>query len=96
MRRFREFAIEVQFEKRADGRYYVYSHQVSGLRLGGTDLEAICADIEPAVKHLLKHNAKIDADQVRWDPPFEEIQRQFNQPAQGDGKTTGLVKFKAA
>jgi predicted RNase H-like HicB family nuclease len=96
MRKASEFAIELQFEKRSDGRYHVHSPSVAGLHLAGMDLTALCADVEPAIKHLLKHNAKIDADQVRWVPTLDEIQHQFKQPAQGDGKATYVVKFKAA
>jgi hypothetical protein len=96
MRRAGEFVIELQFEKRSDGRYHVYSPNVAGLHLAGLNLPALCADVEPAVKHLLKHNANIEADQVRWVPTLEEVQHQFKEPAQGDGKATYVVKFKAA
>lgn len=91
-----EFAIELLFEKRSDGRYHVHSPNVPGLHLAGFDLKALCDDVEPAVKHLLQHNAKIEADEVRWVPTIEEVRQRFETPAQGDGKATYLVKLKAA
>ncbi len=96
MGRAGEFTIELLFEKRSDGRYHVYSPSVAGLHLAGMDLRALCADVEPAVKHLLRQNARIDADQVRWVPTLDEVQHQFTEPAQGGGRATYLVKFKAA
>ena len=96
MKQANEFTIELRFDKRSDGRYHVHSPSVAGLHLAGMDLKALCADVEPAVKHLLKHNAKIEADQVRWVPTLEEIQQHFKQPAQGDGRATYVVRFKAA
>lgn len=81
MARAPEFKIELIFEKRPDGRYYIHSSNVPGLHLAGPDLAALCADIEPAVKDLLKGNMQIDVDEVRWIPTLEEMQKHFGVPA---------------
>ena len=54
-----EFSIALLFDQRSDGRYFIHSPHVPGLRSTGLDREALCADIEPVVKELLLHNPEI-------------------------------------
>lgn len=91
-----QFTIQLEFDKRADGRYHVHSDNVPGLYLAGADIHALCDDVGPAVIHLLKHNMKIDADDVRWVPTLQEVRQQFHHPAESDGKATYIVTYKAA
>jgi hypothetical protein len=72
-----EFRIRLWFDRRPDGRYYIHSPNVPGLHLAGRDLRALCDDIDPAVKQLLRNNLKIEVDEVRWMPTIEEMQRQL-------------------
>ena len=68
-----EFAVRLVFDKHADGRYHIYSPNVPGLHLAGTDLDALRRDIEPVVKDLLLHNKKLVVEKVRWVPPLESV-----------------------
>ena len=91
-----EFSIELLFDQRSDGRYFIHSPHVPGLRLAGPDLEALCADIEPAVKDLLQHNRELAVESIRWVPSIDEVLKEFDRPAQIDKKATYLVKLSAA
>jgi hypothetical protein len=75
-----EFAIQLVFDKRLDGRIHVHSPSVPGLHLAGNDLEAIQSDIEPIVKDLLFHNANVVVDRIRWVPSLEDVVRQLATP----------------
>jgi hypothetical protein len=90
-----EFAIELVFTKRRNGRCYVHSPSIPGLHLAGSDLELIRADIEPSVKDLLLHNSGIVVDQIRWVPSLEQITQSIKDdtpPSQPPpGKPTYLV-----
>ncbi len=81
MKRIGEFQIELHWEKHPNGRYYVSSGNVPGLHLGGRDIKAIRADIEPVVKQLLKNNLKIEADHVRWMPSLDDVIAKLDAPA---------------
>jgi len=72
-----EFAIQLVFDKRHDGRIHVHSPSVPGLHLAGHDLQSIQSDIEPIVKDLLLHNANVVVDRIRWVPSLEEVVRQM-------------------
>jgi hypothetical protein len=76
-----EFAIQLVFDKRRDGRFHVRSPNVPGLYLAGRDSTAIRADIEPIVKDLLYHNSNLIVDQIRWVPSLEEIVRSMAAPS---------------
>ena len=91
-----EFSIELLFDQRSDGRYFVHSPHVPGLRLAGPDLEALCADIEPAVKDLLLHNRKLAVESIRWVPSIDEVLEQFDLPAQIDKRATYVVRLSGA
>lgn len=91
-----EFSIELLFDQRSDGRYFIHSPHVPGLRLAGPDLEALCADIEPAVKDLLQHNRKLAVESIRWVPSIDEVLKKFDRPAQIGKKATYLVRLSAA
>jgi len=67
------FVIELFFEKKGDGRFYVQSPNLAGLHLAGRDIETIRADIEPIVKDLLLYNSKFHADEIVWVPSLEQI-----------------------
>ncbi len=91
-----EFSIELLFDQRSDGRYFIHSPHVPGLRLAGPDLEALCADIEPTVKDLLQHNRKLAVESIRWVPSIDEVLKEFDLPAQIGKKATYLVRLSAA
>lgn len=91
MEQMHEYRIELNFEKRSDGYYHIYSPHVPGLHLGGTDLGALVADIEPVVKDLLWENRKITADHIRWIPPLDDVQRQLLAP---EAKEVFLVEVR--
>lgn len=76
-----EFAIQLIFDQRHDGRFHVHSPSVPGLHLAGDDLGAIQADIEPIVKDLLLHNAKVIVDRIRWVPSIEDVVKQLSPPS---------------
>jgi hypothetical protein len=96
-----EFAIQLLFDRRRDGRFHVHSPNVPGLHLAGRDLGEIREDIEPIVKDLLYHNSNVIVDQIRWVPSLEEVvsrmsgasARRKNAPP---GPTTLLVTGRAA
>ena len=90
------FSIEFLFDQRSNGRYFIHSPHVPGLRLAGPDLEALCADIEPAVKDLLQHNRKLAVESIRWVPSIDEVLKEFDRPAQIGKKATYLVRLSAA
>jgi hypothetical protein len=75
-----EFAIQLVFDKRHDGRIHVHSPNVPGLHLAGSDLQSIESDIEPIVKDLLLHNANMVVDRIRWVPSLEDVVRQMATP----------------
>jgi len=91
-----EFSIELLFDQRSNGRYFIHSPHVPGLRLAGPDLEALCADIEPAVKDLLQRNRKLAVESIRWVPSIDEVLKEFDRPAQIGKKATYLVRLSAA
>lgn len=76
-----EFAIQLIFDQRQDGRFHVHSPSVPGLHLAGRDLSEIQADIEPIVKDLLLHNANVVVDKIRWVPSLEDVVRQMTPPS---------------
>jgi hypothetical protein len=84
MARSGEFQIHLLFDKRADGWYHVHSPSVPGLHLAGENLKALCEDVNPAVKDLLRENLNIQADEVRWIPSLEAVRQQFSEPVEGD------------
>ncbi|MCK6452655.1 MAG: hypothetical protein L6R19_17675 [Alphaproteobacteria bacterium] len=81
-----EFAIQLLFDKRGDGRIHVHSPNVPGLHLAGDDLDAIRADIEPIVKDLLYYNSNLIVDQIHWVPGLEEVVRQMAEPSEPRSK----------
>ena len=91
-----EFSIELLFDQRSDGRYFIHSPHVPGLRLAGPDLEALCADIEPAVKDLLRHNRDFAVESIRWVPSIDEVLEQFDLPAQIEKRATYVVRLSGA
>lgn len=76
----REFAIQLLFARRNDGRFHVHSPNVPGLHLAGRDLAAIRSDIEPIIKDLLYFNSKVIIDEIRWVPSLEEIVNRMAKP----------------
>lgn len=80
MGKAKEFAIELRFEKKRDGRFYVRSPNLTGLHLAGSDLEKIRADLEPIVKDLLFHNSDFVADTIRWVPSLEQVTHEMTRP----------------
>lgn len=81
MGRAREFAIQLLFEKRRDGRFYVHSPNLAGLHLAGRNLDKIRADLEPIIKELLYRNADFVADKIKWFSSLEQVTRELTRPA---------------
>jgi hypothetical protein len=92
MQRVSEFRIRLWFDKRPDGRFHIHSPNVPGLHLAGRDLRALCNDIDPAVKDLLRDNLKIEAEEIRWVPSLEDIREHFSAPAEGEN--VFVVKYR--
>ena len=91
-----EYSIQLFFDQKADGRYFIHSPHVPGLRLAGFDLEALRADIEPAIKDLLSHNRNLDVESIRWVPSIDEVLEELERPGEKDKKQTYLVKLSGA
>lgn len=68
-----EFAVQVQFDQRRDGRFHIHSPSIPGLHLAGRDLDKIRADLEPIVKDLLFHNLNMIVDKIGWVPSIDEV-----------------------
>lgn len=62
------FVIRLLFDERRDGRFHVHSPDVPGLHLAGQDIHAIRADVEPVLKDVLLHNARLVVDRIEWHP----------------------------
>ena len=90
-----EFAIELLFDQRRDGRFHVHSPNVPGFHLAGRDLQEIREDLEPVLKDLLYHNSNVIVDQIRWVPSLEEVVKRMEgatpSPEPKPGKPTFLV-----
>jgi hypothetical protein len=67
------FVIQLLFDKRRDGRFHVHSPDVPGLHLAGHDINAIRADVEPVLRDVLLHNAKVVVDTIQWHPSLEDV-----------------------
>lgn len=91
-----EFSIQLLFDQKSDGRYFIHSPHVPGLRLAGFDLEALRADIEPAVKDLLFHNRNLAVESIRWVPSIDEVLEELERSDDKDNKQTWLVKLSGA
>ncbi len=91
-----EFSIQLLFDQMSNGRYFIHSPHVPGLRLTGFNLDALRADIEPAVKDLLFHNRNLDVESIRWVPSIDEVLEELKRPKKKDKKQTYLVKLSGA
>ncbi|HKT17998.1 MAG TPA: hypothetical protein VJR47_08155 [Stellaceae bacterium] len=85
------YRLELLFDRREDGYFHVHSPALPGLHLGGMDLKAICLDIPEVVRDLLWETKRIRADEVKWLPSIEDVQKQF--PSE---RETYLVSAKDA
>jgi len=72
-----EFAVQVEFDKRHDGRFHIHSPSLPGLHLAGRDLDKVRADLEPAVKDLLFHNLEMVVETIRWVPSLDEVAKRL-------------------
>jgi hypothetical protein len=90
-----QFKIELSYEKKSDGRYYIGSKDVPGFRLIGSDLDALQRDLVPVVKDLMFHNKGITVESLRWVPTLEEVKAQLDKP-QPKGMATYIATVKAA
>ena len=61
--------VKVNIENRDDGGIRVWSDDLPGLILSGKDRTKVIADIEPAVRVLLRHKGK-EPDRLRIDAIF--------------------------
>jgi predicted RNase H-like HicB family nuclease len=75
-----EFGVQLLFARREDGGFHVYSPDVPGLHLHGSDLAAIRAEIEPIIKDLLYYNLKVIIDNIRWVPSLDEMVHRMARP----------------
>jgi hypothetical protein len=92
----REFAIELLFDQRSDGRCYVHSPSIPGLHLAGPDLGALREDVEPAVKDLLHLNRGISVAAIRWVPSLDEVFERLSAPEHDPSKATYVVTIAPA
>lgn len=86
-------AIELRTERREDGRFHVWSPDVPGLHLVGSDAEAIRVDLEPALKDLLKGNFQFDVAGVHLVPNLATVVRRYESGVQ---RETYLATLKRA
>jgi hypothetical protein len=92
-----EFAVQVEFDKRQDGRFYIHSPSLPGLHLAGPDLEKIRVDLEPVVRDLLRYNHGMVVDTIRWVPSIDDVVRSFRKddeptpPSPQPGKPSFLL-----
>ena len=85
-----EIAIELIYERHSDGRYFVHSDDVPGLRMAGTDINAIQADLNEVVSDLLRLNSGFVVTELRWVPSLEDVKRHLHQPP-SEGKARYVV-----
>ena len=90
-----QLAVEVHYEKHSDGRFYIYSYDVPGLRLAGMDFDALQDDLDPVVKELLSRNMGIEVDTLRWVPTPEDVKRHLSRP-DPQGAAIYVASMKAA
>lgn len=62
--RLKECAVELRFEKRSDGRTVISSPDLPGLHLVGLDPKALRADIDPAIRDMLRHGSNLAVDSI--------------------------------
>ena len=92
-----EFVVQVQFDKRIDGRFHIRSPNLPGLHLAGPDFDQIQVDLEPVVKDLLHYNLGMIVETIRWVPSIDEITAAFKKgatvrhPQPKPGKSSFLV-----
>ena len=91
-----EFQIELLFDRRSDGLFHIHSEALPGLHLAGEDFSALRRDIEPAVRELLRYNREIVADEIRWVPTLEEVQRELDAPPEDAERATYLIRTARA
>jgi hypothetical protein len=72
-----EFVVQVEFNKRVDGRYHIRSPNLPGLHLAGPDFDQIRVDLEPVVRDLLHYNLGMIVETIRWVPSIDEITVNF-------------------
>jgi hypothetical protein len=75
-----EIAIELIYERRSDGRYYISSDDVPGFRMVGTDLDALQGDLNQVVSDLLLHNSGFTVTELRWVPSLQDVKRHLQKP----------------
>lgn len=90
----REISINIEYEKHADGRYYIRSFDLPGFRLAGTDLDALTRDLDAVVKDLLRLNMGFEVESLRWVPSVEDAKLHLSAPT--TGKATYIASLKAA
>jgi len=90
-----ELMVEIIYEKRDGGRYFLRSQDIPGFRLEGADFEKIQADLTPVVIDLLEHNMGFSVESLRWIPSPEEVRLHLDRPQQ-EGRARYVAKLKAA
>ena len=87
--------VELKFERRNDGRYYVTSDDVPGFRMVGTDIDAIQNDLEEVVRDLLRLNSNFVVEEFVWVPSLDEAKRHLQKPVP-QGRAIYLVSGSVA
>lgn len=85
-----EIKIELLYERRNDGRYYVTSNDVPGFRMSGTDIDIIQKDLNEVVSDLLRLNSGFVVEELRWVPNLEDVKHHLQKPSP-DGRATYIA-----
>lgn len=75
-----QIRIELKYERRSDGRYFVSSDDVPGFSMVGTDIDAIQKDLDEVVKDLLRLNSNFLVEELKWVPSLDEVLRHLKTP----------------
>jgi hypothetical protein len=76
----REIAIDLIFERNAEGHYQVKSADVPGFYMAGDDIEAIHGDLNEVVSDLLRLNSGFIVSDIRWVPSIDDVKKHLEKP----------------
>jgi predicted RNase H-like HicB family nuclease len=71
--RFTECAIELNFDRRDDGRFHIHSPDLPGLHLIGPSPDALVADLDSVLKDMLHATTSQAVDTMLAVPNFQNL-----------------------
>lgn len=74
----KECAVELRFTKRDDGRTVISSPDLPGLHLVGPDVKVLRADIDPAIRDILRHGSNLVVDAIHRVPSLGNLVGEFD------------------